>query len=271
MEFTILGSSGFIGSNLLTHLEHSGHSCFAPDRNHHGVFTEQLGNVIYCVGLTADFRQRPYDTVRAHVCLLADILEKSRFESLLYLSSTRVYAGALNGGEETPLLAGDIYNASKLTGEALCFASGRSNVRVARLSNVFGGDFDSDNFLPALIRAAVQDDHIKLSTALDSAKDYVSIDDVVTILPKIAMDGNQRIYNVASGSNTSNRELVQVIRELTGCSFEVAIGGSTISFPPIEIARLRDELGFSPAGILDHLGELVSGFRRKEYKLKGSV
>ena len=257
MKFTVLGAGGFIGGHLLARLRSAGHECLAPARGDATLFSEELGHVIYCIGLTADFRSRPFDTVRAHVCLLADVLEKARFESLLYLSSTRVYAGAANGDEETPLMAGDIYNLSKLTGEALCLVSAREQVRIARLSNVYGGDDDSDNFLPSLIRAAAVDKLITLGTSLDSSKDYVALEDVVEILPKIAVSGSHRIYNVASGRNTSNRELVEAIRGLTGCAVEVAAKMPTISFPAIDIGRLREEFGFSPSWIGDGMRSLV--------------
>lgn len=262
MKFTVLGASGFIGSHLLAHLEQTGHECLAPARGDASVFEQKLGHVIYCIGLTADFRQRPFDTVRAHACFLAEVLEKAKFESLLYLSSTRVYAGAASGDEEAQLMAGDLYNLSKLTGESLCFASGRNHVRVARLSNVYGDDFASDNFLPSLIRAAVADGCITLGTTLDSSKDYISINDVVAVLPKIALVGKQRVYNVASGRNTSNRELVEAIQELTGCTMGVAGDVRHVSFPLIQIARLRQEFGFSPAILLDCLEELITEYKR---------
>lgn len=253
MKFTVLGAGGFIGGHLLARLRSAGHECLAPVRGDATLFSEELGHVIYCIGLTADFRNRPFDTVRAHVCLLADVLEKARFDSLLYLSSTRVYAGAAHGNEETPLMAGDIYNLSKLTGEALCLASGREQVRIARLSNVYGGDDGSDNFLPSLLRAAVADGRILLHTALDSAKDYVALEDVVEILPKIAMSGKQRIYNVASGRNTSNRGLVENIRALTGCVVGVLENAPLTSFPQMDIARLRSEFQFEPRQVMDGL------------------
>lgn len=270
MRFTILGAGGFIGSHLLARLRHAGHECFAPARGDAAILSEELGHVIYCIGLTADFRGRPFDTVRAHACLLADVLEKARFDSLLYLSSTRVYAGAAQGNEETPLMAGDIYNLSKLTGEALCLASGREQVRVARLSNVYGGGDDSDNFLPSLIRAATADKLITLATSLDSAKDYVALEDVVGILPKIAVSGKQRIYNVASGRNTSNRELVEEIQGVTGCRVEVAANAPTIPFPAIEIALLREEFGFCPSWIGANMRALLKSHQQQPIESKGS-
>src|SRR3954470_22708673 len=87
---TILGGSGFIGSALVERLAKIGLSCQAPDRGQK-LTGKKLGDVIYCVGLTADFRSRPLETVDAHVCHLLHVLRDGDFESLVYLSSTRVY------------------------------------------------------------------------------------------------------------------------------------------------------------------------------------
>jgi hypothetical protein len=80
-----------------------------------------LGHVIYCIGLTADFRSRTFDTVEAHVCTLLDVLRRGEFESIVYLSSTRLYAGSDSTSEETSIRISpfDVYNTSKLAGESL--------------------------------------------------------------------------------------------------------------------------------------------------------
>ena len=83
--FTVLGASGYIGSRLVAHLRAQGHTVWAPARGDAEVFTRPLGHVMYCVGLTADFRTRPFDTVDAHVGLLAEVLRRAQFDSLLYL------------------------------------------------------------------------------------------------------------------------------------------------------------------------------------------
>lgn len=260
MRFTVLGASGFIGSHLVSYLRQEGYEYLTPGRGDPAVFSEELGHVIYCIGLTADFRQRPFDTARAHVCVLADVLEKSRFDSLLYLSSTRIYAGAANGAEETPLMAGDLYNLTKMAGEALCFATGRPTVRVARLSNVWGNDPGSENFLASIIRDALEKQHVALHTSLDSAKDYVGIRDVTEILLRIATLGQERLYNVASGVNISNRALLERLAQLTGCTYAAMEDAAVIRFPAIDIGRLKEEFGFGPSSVLEGLNELVQQF-----------
>src|SRR3954463_10632871 len=127
---TILGGSGFIGSALVERLAKIGLSCQAPDRGQK-LTGKKLGDVIYCVGLTADFRTRPLETVEAHVCHLLSILKSCEFQSLVYLSSSRVYRnqeGIAREGDPLTVDSSnpdDLYAISKLMGEAIAMTCGQ--------------------------------------------------------------------------------------------------------------------------------------------------
>ena len=97
--FTVLGADGFLGRVVVRHLRAAGHNVLAAGRDQGIPFHRPLGTAIYCIGLTSDFRVRPLDSARAHVSVLVDCLENAEFDSLLYLSSTRIYAGAGRGDE----------------------------------------------------------------------------------------------------------------------------------------------------------------------------
>jgi nucleoside-diphosphate-sugar epimerase len=265
-QFTVLGARGFIGAQLVSHLEANGHVVYAPERGDTQVFQRKLGHVLYCIGLTADFRTRPFDTVRAHVSVLAEVLEKAEFNSLVYLSSTRVYARSASGKESAPLTAdvsdpSDLYNLTKLTGESLCRSCNRPNVKVARLSNVIGLDHQSDNFLFALIREAISG-RIELQSDPESAKDYILLDDVVALLPRIAVEGKGWLYNIASGSNVAHREIVALLALLTRCEVAVRPDAPLSVFPEIDIGQLRKEFNFSPLSLLGYIPDLVEKFRQ---------
>jgi len=102
-DFTILGAGGFLGSHLLPRLIQSGYSVSTPAKINSDVLKARHGRIIYCIGLTSDFRSRPLETMQAHVCILRDLLEHTEFESLTYLSSTRVYHGASTTIENSSL------------------------------------------------------------------------------------------------------------------------------------------------------------------------
>ena len=251
MKATVFGAGGFIGSRLARRLEGEGWEVLALARGDERWRDAELGHAFFCVGLTADFRSRPFETIDAHVGFAAEVLRTARFESFLYLSSTRVYARSGGGDETTPLVVdpadpSDLYNLSKLMGEAACLAVDRPQARVARLSNVYGGDAGSDNFLASILREAVATGAIRLRTGLDSEKDYVALEDVLAALVRISVAGRERLYNVASGVNTRHEEIVLAVQALTGCSLSVAPDSPVTRFPAIAIDRLR-VLGVNPS------------------------
>jgi nucleoside-diphosphate-sugar epimerase len=272
-QFTVLGASGFIGGHLVRYLRSLGHSVFTPGRKDLHFQSQPLGNLIYAIGLTADFRTRPIDTMDAHVGVLCDVLRGGTYDSFTYLSSTRVYQGSDSTDETAdiavnPANPSDLYNLSKLAGEALCLAQPSKLVRVARLSNVYGAHIadttgDNQNFLDSVIEEAMSEGRVVLRTALDSAKDYVAVEDVCRALTQISMNGTERLYNVAAGQNISHTDLTQALADLTGCSIEVAPQAPKIEYPVIATTRLSNffkELGesWSPASLLDQLPYLTT-------------
>lgn len=264
-HFTILGSKGFIGHHLVQHLIQHGMPYQAPGRDE-PLGTTPLGHVIYCIGLTADFRQRPLDTVEAHVCVLRNLLAEGNFTSLTYLSSTRVYTGADSTSETGPLavnpsIPGDLYNLSKLMGESLCLHGGRPGTRVARLSNIVGLRPDPDIFIDQLLEEGRRTGHVHLKTSLDSRKDYLYIDDAVHALTTIARSSAQGIINVASGQAVSNREIMTLLSEYMGFSFDVALDAPSWDFHPIDTSRLRAEFGLTPRRFEDYFPEFLFQYR----------
>lgn len=285
-SFTIFGGRGFIGRHLANALKNAEQPVMIPARGADPATLGRLGHVIYCIGLTADFRDRPHDTMEAHVGYLSHILQSGDFESLLYLSSTRIYDGAPQGIEEMmlsvdPWSPNDLYNLSKLSGEALCLNHRNPKVRVARLSNVYGPamftpDDGGQNFLGSIVRSAIDDGEVVLQTAAGSSKDYIHISDVVRALAMIAIDGEDRVYNVASGSAISHEQLLERLSEITGCAWTHVPDAPLVSFPRIStdrIARAFRNAGidWSPIQVLDRLPELVLAARGKHDFTKGAI
>lgn len=284
--FTIFGGRGFIGRHIANALKNADQPVMLPNRGDDPAGLGKLGHVIYCIGLTADFRERPHDTMEAHVAYLSKILQSADFESLLYLSSTRIYDGARRGSEEMmlsvdPWSPNDLYNLSKLSGEALCLNHPNPRVRVARLSNVYGpamfspGD-KNQNFLGSIVHDAVVQGRIVLQTSAGSSKDYIHISDVVRALAMIAIDGEERLYNVASGTAVSHEQLLDRLSEITGCTWTHASDAPFVSFPQISTRRITGAfrnagIDWNPINVLDRLPELILAASGKQDFTKGAV
>ena len=266
--FTVLGASGYIGGRVVARLREDGAEVFTPTRDDASIFNRNLGHVIYAIGLTADFRSRPYDTARAHVSVLTDVLEKCTFESITYLSSTRVYGHAMSGvtGRSfnvDPSDPSDLYNLTKLTGESLCLNGKADNARVIRLSNVVGsGDVRSENFIDSLVSEAMGG-RLVVRSAPESSKDYIHIEDVAEMLPRIAASGRARIYNLASGVNVTHKEWTDEIASILPCEISYAPDAPVQVFPSIDVSQLIVEFGFSPRPVLSTLAELIAGHSTK--------
>lgn len=251
MTITVLGAGGWIGAALVADLRRQGVAVRSIDRADLPVWLgdrDPQGPVIYTIGLTADFRHQPHATVDAHVSLLSQVLQRSGVQQLLYLSSTRVYARS-NNTHETAMLPcmssdpSDLYNLSKLLGEALVLQDPRPGFKVVRLSNVVGFRQPSTTFLGDLLAAARDGKVVTIKQPAETTKNYVALADVVRLLPLIAHRSQHRLYNVGSRYNLSHSEVASWL-ERQGATVRFADSGvaySDLSFQPIEIDRLVAE------------------------------
>lgn len=264
-HFTILGAGGFIGSALARDLRAAGHQVDAIGRDNLPDLLSgraPAGHVIYAIGLTADFRERPLDTAEAHVGLVARALRTLDCESFLYLSSTRVYGPYDTTREDAPIsvrpeAAGEVYNLTKLAGEALVLSMPRSTFRVARLSNVYGPAMGTGSFLGQLFAEGKAGGVLAIRQNLRTAKDYVALDDVTRLLPAIALAGGARIYNVASGQNVTHDAIASTIARHTGWRIEGNPDAGATRHPRIDITRLTTEFAAPQGRLLDALPTLI--------------
>jgi len=262
--FTIVGGRGFIGSALAASLSAAG----APVRiasHQDSLAGAPLGHVIYASGVAASAAADPAYAFAVHVEGARRILAGGRFDSFLYLSSTRVYGAATETGEEAALRVmpaepgNDVYRISKIAGEALCLAAPGAGVRVARLSNVSGESYRSPLFLSDVLRQAARAGRAVVHTTRDSGKDYITIGDVCRYLTGIALRGSARTYNVAAGANVANGAIYDSLSTL-GIDVVIAEDAKRAWTPPIDVTRLQAEFGPPREAVLATLPGLLQSF-----------
>ena len=267
MNATLIGGNGFVGRHLQARLLRDGWNCWVPQRDDPALCQRDLGHVFYCAGLTADYAQRPFDTVEAHASLLNRVLRDARYESLVYLSSTRLYdsLGDIEASEDLPLqLTPDnprhLYDLSKALGESLCRVAGGGRARVARLSCVWGDGSDAEGFLPDLMRRVLAaralgtGTRVMVDSSPSLARDYVHIDDVVDALIAVARSAGFAIYNVAGGCNVGNAALLERLGAASGCELVARHNHEAPALPRISVARMAEAFGWRPGNTLDRAG-----------------
>lgn len=256
---TVIGGNGFIGRALIRRLEHDGWAVRAAPRD--AIWPEthsSLGHVFYCAGLTADFLRDPPATLQAHAGLLSRVLQSAQWDSLVYLSSTRLYDALppIALAREDGALAIDprnprhFYDLTKLTGESLCQVMGATRARVARLSCVYADTADAQGFLPDVLRAVAgtpPGHAVAVASSPHFCRDYVHVADVVQALIDIAVRGTQPVYNVASGANLRNDTLAQWVREHAARRVVFESDRQAPPAPVVDMERFATEFGWQPA------------------------
>ena len=251
MHYTIFGSTGRIGSYLKNKLILDGNLVFSPSRKDYYLAHKNLGHVIYCSGVTSDFKYRSFDTVESHVSLLSFLLKNKNFDSFNYISSTRLnfpkksyinkISPQLYGGYEI-----DIYNASKLTGEALCIQSKISNVKITRICHVVDpNDIRRENFVSDICAQAKRGE-IVLNSTLQTKKNYIHISDLSFLLKLIGPFGRKNFYNIGSNNLISNNEIIKKLIKITKCSVTFNGDAQTILESKINISNLKKEFNYHP-------------------------
>lgn len=267
--YTVLGSSGFIGSHLAKVLQEQELEVNCPTRTELSALSGNLGHVFYALGVD-NVGDDPFGAFDAHVGHLRHILQNCEFHSLTYFSSTRLYLNAPESVEHARLIVdpvdpGRLYNATKIAGEMLCLAAERPQIRVVRISNVVGFAPRGINFIPALIKDALSKREINVTIDPSSSKDYVSLQDAVDLILKVAAAGRSRLYNIGSGVNLTAGEIVAHIERCTGAKAAWQQGAPVVRYAPLAIDRLANEFPFKAMSVLQMLPEICAQFRKSYF------
>lgn len=260
----VIGGNGFIGSEIVKAFQTPDIDVVVPARNE--LFTSD-GNsdiIIYCAG-NGDC-SKPEQVVESNVLYLQQILTQCSFKKLIYLSSTRLYLNSELATEQANITIHSddnrrLFNLTKLTAEECCLKSNK-DILIVRPSNVYGNAFESKLFLPMIVKHAILNKKINMYVDRDYSKDYVSVCDVSNVINFLALNynGAEKIFNIASGHNTTAIEIADIIQSKITCDVVWHANSANEHFPVIDISKIKSVMQYCPSPVTDDLSLMIDEF-----------
>jgi UDP-glucose 4-epimerase len=184
---------------------------------------------------------------------------------VVFASSREVYGEPVGVpvDETHPLLAINLYGATKVAGEALCRAFAREcglDTRILRLANVYG-ERDFGRVIPRWIAEAKEGGDLTVFGG-DQIIDFIWVGEVAqAMLQAAAAEVPLPPINVASGTGTKILDLAKRIIQVSGSAAELRV----VPRRPIEVMRfiastdrMSQMLGIQPAtDPLSHLAGMI--------------
>lgn len=210
-----------------------------------------LYNVIVAAGVTGDYANRQSDCVEAHASLIERLVRDSELESLTLLSSTRVYANNHDTDEKTMILLNstsqdDFYSLSKMLGECIALNNSKFPVKVLRVSNVVSNPPTPKTFLGSLVRDIRLSKTFQFRTSKESARDFICMQDFLSLSAQVILGSHTGVFNVASGFNVTNARIATLLQSKFGVTCSYRSGAPSRAFAPVVIRKVRELFGFEP-------------------------
>lgn len=288
MNFLITGAAGFLGATLANQLAREGHQVRGLDDLSTGNPNALSPDVLFTRGDVND-RPKLWTLLQEVDCVYHLAARVSVPESILYpreynavnvggtvsmMEAMRdvgvrrvvfISSGAVYGDQEeqplsveTPPNPHSPYAVSKLAAEYYVRTIGNLwgiETVCLRVFNAYGPGQrlppSHPPVIPNFLRQAVRSGTLVVHNQGVQTRDYVFVDDVVRAMTAAATapDISHSIINIGSGNETSIRELVRLVKEITGSHSEVIYNPQTdpgVSRMCANLTEARQKLGYQP-------------------------
>ena len=288
MNFLITGAAGFLGSALANCLAREGHQVRALDDLSTGDPQALSQDVLFTRGDVNDrpklwtllqdvdcvyhlaarvavpesvLYPREYNAVNVGGTVsLMEAMRDVGVRRVVFVSSGAVYGdqGQQPLREDAPPNPRSPYAVSKLAAEYYVRTIGDLwgiESVILRVFNAYGpGQHlppSHPPVIPNFLRQGLRGGSLVMHGEGNQTRDYVYVDDVATALiaSATAPGLNQHIINIGSGTETSVRDLVRLVMDVTGIKAEVISNPRTdpgVSRMRADISLARDRLGYQP-------------------------
>lgn len=215
MRNYITGSSGFVGSNLLSKL--TGETvCITHDKISSCKLTD-FDNFYFCsaYGNMSD-QQEDDKIIQANITDLVNVLTQLpnlRFKSFIYISTSSV---------KLPIQT--MYSRTKKCGEELILSfieKYRLPLCVVRPFSVTGVGEQTKHLIPVLIDAAYTGKEVNLVP--EPTHDFIDIDDLTDGILNLSLHGARGIFELGTGKKTSNQEVFELVEKISDKNIKAKI------------------------------------------------
>lgn len=267
MKILITGIDGFIGKHLSKTLRDRGHKVFGSgnvlDKNKLGRQISQADIVIHLAGKTThkDLSENKSKALETNIDGTKNVLDafiKSKAKKFIYPSSGKVYGRieSLPIREKHPTNPLNILGKSKLIAERLInFYSDRNKEFIIfRIFQVYGRAQKEHFLIPTILKQLRSNKKEIILGDVESKRDYIHIDDVVSAFVKAVERKNIKgifVYNISTGLGYSAKEIVYKISEIIGRDIKIKVDRNLLRPDESKIeygssALAKKELGWKP-------------------------
>ena len=285
MKILVFGADGFIGSAICRCLADGNEVIRATHQASRGDIGVDLLNsrdvkrtivdvapqvIINCAGIVENSEKAKLNIEMTRNILEAAAESKTIFKRIIVLGSAGEYGLVSSNDslikEDFPVAPVSDYTSAKADEVKLAIEFADRHklpLVVARIFNPIGVGMNKRFLIPQLVEQVKEFQkgtrkNLELSR-LDSSRDYISVRDVASAIKAIIIGTpKHKIYNIGSGKNTSNIELVQMVLSGFNIREHVTILETRESPEPTlasraDITRLKEDFGWSPKESLDKI------------------
>lgn len=201
---------------------------------------------------------------------LLSLAYRNGIDRFIYISTMSVYSEPpeyLPVDENHPTKPATVYGVSKLGGELYCKVYSKEiKITVLRYGGAYGKGQDEHYAVHRFVTRALENKPITIYGDGNQTSDFTYIEDIIqgTVL---AMEKNiPGTYNIASGKETSIKELAEEIISLSNSKSKIIFTEEKTDRPFrffLSIKKAREKFGYSPPSFKEGLSKYISEFNRE--------